>query len=342
MRVCHLFSGLGGFACGAVEAGANVVLAVDNDPAPLKLLASNSPGTTTVVATLAKDEVSLPPAAPDLHVHFSSPCTEPMVRGEKTASAANGSSSLGMLRWSIEFVMERGDYSWSLEHVVTRAARDMLRELQAAHPTRIAFCKIDSVDFGSPQSRIRLVAGPPELVRMLLGIPRSKRVSVRDAFERQSKVPTALFLKNQTRGKDGAPTMRSIEAQSFTVCGGHGLNWCGADGQTVKVMTARDGAILMGFPMTWQLPQGSRVAQRAVGNSTCVALAKSIVLAAMAVRGGEDSVKVVSEEPPPKHRRVIGVSQAKHRRLQRRIDDLERMVLELGSRHTKKTKTSNY
>jgi len=47
-------------------------------------------------------------------------------------------------------------------------------------------------------------------------------------------------LKNQTRSKDGAPTMRSIEPQSFTVCGGHGLNWCGVDGQTVKVMTARD------------------------------------------------------------------------------------------------------
>jgi len=97
----------------------------------------------------------------------------------------------------------------------------------------------------------------------------------------------------------------------------------------------------MGFPMTWQLPQGSRVAQRAVGNSTCVALAKSIVLAAMAVRGGEDSVKAVSEEPPAtQHRRFMGVSQAKrHRRLQRRIDDLERIVLELGSRHMKKAKT---
>ena len=56
--------------CGALEAGASVVLAVDSDPVPLKLLGANTPATTTVVATLGegRDEVSLPPAGPDLHV----------------------------------------------------------------------------------------------------------------------------------------------------------------------------------------------------------------------------------------------------------------------------------
>ena len=75
MRVCDLFAGLGGFTCGALEAGADVVLAVDSDPVPLKLLGANAPRTTTVVATLGRDSVDLPPAAPDLHVHMSTPCT---------------------------------------------------------------------------------------------------------------------------------------------------------------------------------------------------------------------------------------------------------------------------
>ena len=39
------------------------------------------------------------------------------------------------------------------------------------------------------------------------------------------------------------------------------------DGVTVSVVTARDSAILMGFPLTWTLPKGSRAAQRAVGNA---------------------------------------------------------------------------
>ena len=65
MRVVDLFAGLGGMACGALEAGAKVILAVDSDPTPLKVLGTNAPQTTTVVATLGegRDEVSLPQAA---------------------------------------------------------------------------------------------------------------------------------------------------------------------------------------------------------------------------------------------------------------------------------------
>ena len=61
MRVVDLFAGLGGMACGAIEAGAEVVLAVDSDPTPLKVLGANAPQTTTVVATLGegRNEVSL-------------------------------------------------------------------------------------------------------------------------------------------------------------------------------------------------------------------------------------------------------------------------------------------
>ena len=69
MRVVDLFAGLGGMSCGAIEAGADVVLAVDSDPTPLKVLGANAPQTTIIVATLGegRDEVSFPPTAPDLH-----------------------------------------------------------------------------------------------------------------------------------------------------------------------------------------------------------------------------------------------------------------------------------
>ena len=43
MRVVDLFCGLGGMTCGALEAGAEVVLAVDSDPVPLKTLGANAP-----------------------------------------------------------------------------------------------------------------------------------------------------------------------------------------------------------------------------------------------------------------------------------------------------------
>jgi len=368
MRVCDLFAGLGGFTCGSLEAGANVVLAVDVDPVPLKLLGANAPKVTTVAATLGPDrnEVELPPAAEDLHVHCSTPCTELSIarRGPK----ADVSGGLSMMRWAVELVLARGDHSWTLENVPTKAVRALMTELATAHPGRVGWAVFDSADFGAPQSRVRLVAGPPRLIRMLQGIPCTRRVSVRDAFRHAGidDVP-APYCKNQTRSTtgSGAPTMRSVETQSFTVCAGHGLSWCHADGKTVRVMTARDSSILMGFPATWELPKQSRAAQRAVGNAVCVCLSKAIVLAAMAVQRGDVGVPIEAllratplekapstpptpaqadprlqqQQPPHEQQKKrphpsacgdeSGVTVEQYRRLRRRISQLEKALAAL-------------
>jgi DNA (cytosine-5)-methyltransferase 1 len=324
MRVCDLFAGLGGFTCGALEAGANVFLAVDSDPAPLKLLGANAPRTSTVVATLGKEAVELPPAAPDLHVHMSTPCTTlSMARRGKTTVASN--DGLHMIRWAVEFVLERGDHSWSLENAATRATRALFSELEAAHPERVAWAVFDSADFGAPQSRVRLIAGPKKLIRMLQGMPCSRRVSIRDAFAERGEVTPADYCKNQTRRSHGGdPTMRTVETQSFCVCASHALTWCHSDGKTVRVMTARDSSILMGFPSSWRLPKGSRVSQRAVGNAVCVALSKAITLAAIAVLNGDAAVIT----PPPmqqttKKRTIAEVSRGEYDALRQRVDALE-------------------
>ena len=331
MRVVDLFCGLGGMTCGALEAGAEVVLAVDSDPVPLKTLGANAPHTTTVVATLGEgcDAVSLPPVAPDLHVHLSTPCTDLSVA--RRCTNADTAGGLAMIRWAVHYVLGRNEYSWSLENVPTKATRALMAELVAAHPERVAYGVFDSADFGAPQSRLRLIAGPPKLIRMLQGIPCARRVSVRDAFSRAGEELPAGYCKNQTRSQSGGPTMRPVETQSFTVCAGHALTWCDAGGGTVRVMTARDSAMLMGFPTTWALPKGSRAAQRAVGNAMCVALSKAIVLAAVAVQKGEVSVPseavtapAAPSLAPTKTPRAFEVSYKQHRRLRRRVEALEK------------------
>ena len=175
-----------------------MVLAVDSDPVPLKILGANAPHTTTVVATLGdgRDEVSLPPAAPDLHVHLSTPCTELSVARRCPNTDITG--GLEMLRWAVHYVLGRNDCSWSLENVPTKATRAFMAELVAAHPERVAYGVFDSADFGAPQSRQRLIAGPPRLIRMLQGIPCARRVSVRDAFNSAGKELPAAYCKNQT------------------------------------------------------------------------------------------------------------------------------------------------
>ena len=331
MRVVDLFCGLGGMTCGALEAGVEVVLAVDSDPVPLKTLGANAPHTTTVVATLGEgcDAVSLPPVAPDLHVHLSTPCTDLSVA--RRCTNADTAGGLAMIRWAVHYVLGRNEYSWSLENVPTKATRALMAELVAAHPERVAYGVFDSADFGAPQSRLRLIAGPPKLIRMLQGIPCARRVSVRDAFSRAGEELPAGYCKNQTRSQSGGPTMRPVETQSFTVCAGHALTWCDAGGGTVRVMTARDSAMLMGFPTTWALPKGSRAAQRAVGNAMCVALSKAIVLAAVAVQKGEVSVPseavtapAAPSLAPTKTPRAFEVSYKQHRRLRRRVEALEK------------------
>ena len=325
MRVCDLFAGLGGFTCGALEAGADVVLAVDSDPVPLKLLGANAPRTKTVVATLGRDSVDLPPAAPDLHVHMSTPCTTLSMARRGKATTAASDKGLPMIRWAVELVLERGDHSWSLENVATRATRALFSELEAAYPERVAWAVFDSADFGAPQSRVRLIAGPKKLIRMLQGMPCARRVSIRDAFAERGEVPPASYCKNQTRSHGGGPTTRTVEAQSFTVCAGHALTWCGPDGQTVRVMTARDSSVLMGFPPSWRLPKGSRASQRAVGNAVCVALSKAITLAAIAVLNGDDAV--VATPPTLGRKRAIAeVSRGEYKALRRRVRKLEKSV----------------
>lgn len=327
----HFCTGLGGFTCGAIEAGAEVILVVDSDPSPLRVLAANAPSATAVVATLGegRDEVQLPPPASDLHVHFSTPCTELSVarRGDDKANIEGG---LSMIKWAVQLVLERGDHSWSLEQVPTKATRSLITELATAHPEQIAYGVFDSADFGAPQTRLRLIAGPPRLIRMLQAIPCARHVSIRDAFEKVGAEVPAPRCKNQTRSQAGGePTMRNVETQSFTVCAGHALTWCDTVGKTVRVMTARESAYLMGFPSTWTLPHGSRAAQRAVGNAMCVSLSSAIMRSAIAVQTGNVSVlNEVNTEPkhsPAPTEKSVPTRQ-QYRRLRRRIDNLEKLV----------------
>ena len=94
-------------------------------------------------------------------------------------------------------------------------ARGLVRLRGTLHPEKVAFATLDAADFGSPQTRIRLIAGPPALIKILQEMPSSRRVSVREAFASSGLDVPAPYLKNQTRGRDGEPCRRSVEEQVF-------------------------------------------------------------------------------------------------------------------------------
>ena len=291
MQVVDLFCGLGGFSAGAIDAGATVILGVDMDSVPLKIWGANVPGGRAKLATLGKDgnAIELPPPSPSIHVHSSPPCTDlsPARNGSiHSAAAADVEGGVRMLRWALDLVLERGDHSWSIENVSTPTTRAVLTEYADRFPGRVAFATLDAAEFGAAQTRIRLIAATPKLIKLLQEMPSARRISVREAFANYDLEVRATHFKNQTRNRDGTACVRSVVEQSFTVCASHALTWCDRDGKTHKVMTARESAILMGFGSTWRLPKGSRNAQRAVGNALCVAMSKAIVQAAVALCTG--------------------------------------------------------
>ena len=333
MKVVDLFSGLGGFSAGAIAAGAEVILGVDHDPVPLKLWSANVSGGRAVLSSLGPsgDAVSLPPPSPHLHVHASTPCTDLSPARGRSATPADVASGVCMLRWALDLVLERGDYSWSLENVSTPKTREVLATYAARFPEKVAFATLDAADFGSPQTRIRLIAGPPALVKLLQEMPSSRRVSVREAFASNGLEVPAPYLKNQTRGRDGEPCRRSVEEQSFTICASHALTWATRDGQTVKTMSARDSTVLMGFGKAWRLPTGSRAAQKAVGNAMCVPMSRAIVQAAICLKTGQPLPLAPApvQMPAPLSTTAPVYSGGEYNKMKKRLRTIETLLREL-------------
>lgn len=338
ISICDLYVGLGGFSAGAIAAGANVIMGVDCESVPLRMWSANVPSGRAVLARLGPggDTIGLPAPSPGLHVHLSPPCTELSLARAGNTTAAGVQDGLGQMRWALDLVLERGDQLWSLENVSTPATRALLTEFADRFADRVAWATLDAADFGAPQSRTRLIAGPPALLRVIQQMPTARRVSVREAFTTHGLALPAGYYKNQTRARDGTPCMRSVEEPGFTVCASHALTWCDGSGRTARVMTARESAVLMGFPTRWRLPRRSRDAQRAVGNALSVEMARAIVEAAASVLSGTPPPRAEPSPIPTPPTEVPHVRPANDglRRVRRRLRAIETLLRELvESRH---------
>ena len=330
---------------GAIAAGANVIEVYDNDPVPLKLLAANMPGVKAVLATLGPggDAIELPPAAPDLHIHASTPCTE-LSPAKYNATLTDVATGVGMLQWALDLFLERGDHSWSIENVSTPTTRKVLTDYKSRFPGVVDFATLDAADFGSPQTRVRLIAAPPRLIKLLQQMPSARRVSVREAFSAAGLEAAADAFKNQTRNRDGTPCLRSVEEQSFTVCASHALTWCSREGKTLRVMSAKESSVLMGFTPNWRLPTGSRTGQRAVGNALCVSMATAIAQAAIAIYTNEpiplpspalSSPKVMSAVTVPEaDSTTLPTAPLGNHKIKKRLKSIETLLRGLHENHS--------
>lgn len=335
MRVVDAFCGAGGWSAGAIAAGCMPVLGIDSDAAPLKLWATNcTPAGRAVCATIGKDTIEWPEAAPDVHVHLSPPCTSLSKARAGSAPASSVAAALDAVRWCVQLVLDKGYASWSMENVATPAVVACVAELARQHPDHVAHLTLDAADYGVGSNRVRLIASTPAVIRALKEMP-VQRVSVADALAAAALPLPADYIKSNTSNRNGTPCMRSTQQPAFTVTASHPLIWCTRAGATVRCLSVAESAALLGFPPDWKLPLGSRAGLRAVGNAVPPPLARAVMACATKAAAAESPAPPAPPAPqesappaaPPDHERCdsneLAGLRRKLRRLAKRVDVLE-------------------
>lgn len=290
MKVVDLFCGTGGFSCGAVMAGADVVLAVEADNKIAESYRKNFDH-TLVVEALGPENVDkyvqLIRSIPHVHLHGSPPCQK-LSQANKTARDVEGGLELVDLYLTI--VEKASPRTWSMEQVNDTSLRRFLEE------RGVQYTVVNTSDFDVPQSRKRVVAGSPHIVE---GLRR-----------RQGTGPTILpcdVLPDVTppeqyrlvNGTDNVPVRerqgsklvtvghrpkaqdegaRELSTPAHTVWRKPGKVYDTRKGKIVRLLTCRECASLQGFPNQFRVDDTSQTRlHKVIGNAVPPPLARHIV-----------------------------------------------------------------
>jgi hypothetical protein len=166
-----LWCGFGGASCGAALAGLKVRYAVDWCEKALSVHQHNHPNAEHVCAELPHGvKVPWPTDGRAFHVHGSPPCTmlssnaDPVVRAE--VLVVERKRVLSYVSWFLETVLQVAPLRWSMEEVAAPLLLRLLRGRKRSD-RRIDFDVFHFDTLGVPQSRRRVIAGPPVLVERL-------------------------------------------------------------------------------------------------------------------------------------------------------------------------------
>jgi hypothetical protein len=161
------------------------------------------------------------------------------------------------------------------------------------HRGKIDYRTVQCADFGVPQHRTRLVAGPPALIQALGEIKKTRRVTIAEAFNEAGVAMVSKAVRNtaQLRSTDG-PCTRPVSMPAYTVLT-RPLKWDMGEGQRGKTLSVSEMAILQTFPRTYKFPSRKYDAYRVIGNAVPCKLGLAILAAA----AGTTNFQI--EVPPP-------------------------------------------
>lgn len=285
LEVYDFFAGAGGFSEGARAAGCRIAWVCDNDPVALKTHAANHPGVKHRLGPLplARSAWPFPTDGRQFHAHFSPPCQKFSHVNKRKRTAGDAQEAQDLVTWSLETAIACGAASWSLEQVAAPAVITLVEAARVRHPGRIAYAKVDLAELGVPQRRVRLIAGPPELIATLLR--RRGTSNVRSARSvifkpRGTHLRNGKGWKHGVRGQDGrwryvkanwSDHCSRIDAPAPTVLSDRGMNWVtlrnGVATGPHPRLRQHEYAALQTFPPTYQWPKTEQMALKQIGNA---------------------------------------------------------------------------
>ena len=297
MQVVDLFAGMGGASEGARQAGAEVVLAIESDPAIARVYELNHGDHLRVetlggpVDALARElRARFEPST--LHLHASPPCQRLSSVNQTTRDPAAG---LRLIEWYLDLVRVLAPRSYSMEQVPHAAVLHLL------HSRGVPFVMVNALDFGVPSSRKRLIAGSVAIVKALerrkgsgpTVLPVHVLPSLRPAARYHLCSATCnqpvKVRRNGVRVTTGHRPMepgeggRDLHRPAHAVWGKPGRVYDRESKQIWRKLTPAESSVLQGFPPGYTLCDRSAArSQQIVGNAFCPPLAKAVFEAAMA------------------------------------------------------------
>ena len=301
VEVIDLFCGGGGFSEGAKQAGARVVLAVDNWEPALTVHHANHPevetlqlelgGSIVETAVILRERLT---KGSHFHLHGSPPC-----QALSNASNTDPAKGMRLVNWFLELVDYMKPDSWSMENVKPVAKR---------LPEGTPWVYLNAADFGVPQTRERTFAGTgwkaqathdsENWISVIEALPdlqgeleMTTNANIRQRTVNEpmrtitSKTPGQTRFKLEALGANAnRKSDREVSKPSKTICGSG--NQVGArvfdhvanPPVRIRSLTLEETMILQGFPRGYLMPYRKKAdAWVIVGNAVCPPVARAIV-----------------------------------------------------------------
>ena len=258
------------------------MVGVDCDATPLDSYKRNVGKTAnveTVCRKIGTDLIEWPDENGRLIVHFS-PCCQPFSRARvKPAASEVVEDGLQQIRMILDLVIQKDWKRWSIEEVSHQSILALVDTFSKKHPSKIDFAILDAASYGCPSERRRLIVSSPKIIEKLKSLTTTNYTSPKEALNAAGITPASDFYRNGNSNCEP----RMVSRPTFTITASHPLVWCNFDRSLVRCMTPRESAILVGLPQNWILPNGSILAQKAVGNVVSPAIAKAVVEAELSI-----------------------------------------------------------